>query len=243
MRRPPKWLLAGLGAGALAWIVSLMRARGRPLVLYQTRADTGVSEMRETADRIHNVLQGDRVPVGSAADVYRALESRPRRSAGPVVIVGHGTPREILPQYNLDLARLARGLAHVTVQRGVIGLANCRTAANPGEPDWYAGSYGPGGERGVAARLRDALYALGWRGSVRAHATVGHVTANPAAREFPSGWGQAGQPGLSVLDLVWGEGAWCEERLRDAWRDAMRGKAAELWITGWPLPRIPIPTA
>jgi hypothetical protein len=236
-------LLWALGAGAAAAGVGylLTRGRGTPLILYQTVGRT-LGEIRDTATRLDHVLEGAVLRgVGSAQQLYSAISSQPGK-VGPVVLVGHGTPRQFMSGYGVTPTALAAALAPKLAYGTYVGLAGCRAGADPGEQDWGTTSFGPGGARGFAGLLRDSLVRSGApRVTVRAHSTTGHLTANPAARSFVATAAMIGQPGVSVLDLVWGEGAWRDGRMREAWTQQFRGKLAEIWVAGAPLPGIVAP--
>jgi hypothetical protein len=210
-----------------------------PLIVYQSSGNA-LGELRDTADRLHGAIAGSVLrPAASAQQLYAAIASQGR--LGPVVLVGHGTPTSFFPGYGVTPDGLAQALAPKLVHGTYVGLAGCRAGADPGEQDWGSTSFGPGGARGFAGLLRDALVRHGSpRVTVRAHSTTGHLTANPAARAFVATSSQVGQPGASVIDLVWGAGSWQDARLRQTWTDQFRGKLAELWVSGVPLSRLQI---
>jgi hypothetical protein len=235
------WTALGIGAGAAGIGYLLSRGLGgTPLIVYQTTG-RGAGDLRSTAERLNRNMSGSVLRAASSArDLYSAIASHGR--LGPVVLVGHGTPRSFFAGYGVTPEGLARALAPKLAYGTTLGLAGCRAGANPEEQDWGRSAYGPGGERSFAGLLRDALVRLGApRVTVRAHSTTGHSTANPAARSFVATRSQVGQPGASVLDLVWGSGAWESANLRTAWTDQFRGKAAELWVAGQPLPQFEVP--
>lgn len=238
-------ILKALGIGAAAAVGGYLLTRGgggHPLILYQT-VGRDLGEIRDTAENLRGVLpNATTVGVPNANTVYQAIRDQPGKLSS-VVLVGHGTPRNFFTSYGTSPTRLAQELAPKLTSRSFIGLAGCRAGADPGEQDWSTRSYGPGGALGFAGRLRDALVAAGApRGvQVRAHSTTGHLTANPAARSFVVAAHLVGQPGISVLDQVWGVGSWQNAALRRAWTDQFRGKLAELWVAGFPIPRLALP--
>jgi hypothetical protein len=235
-------LLTALGIGAGAAGIGYLLSRGlggTPLIIYQT-VGNNLGELRDTAERLHGAISGSVLrPAASAQQLYNAIAAQGR--IGPVVLVGHGTPTTFFPGYGVTADSLARALAPKLAHGAYVGLAGCRAGADPGEQDWGSTSFGPGGARGFAGRLRDALVRYGSpRVTVRAHSTTGHLTANPAARAFVATSSQVGRPGASVIDLVWGAGSWQDAGLRRTWTDQFRGKLAELWVSGVPLSRLQV---
>ncbi len=229
----------GVGAGAAGVGYLISRGGGTPLIIYQT-AGNNLGDIRDTAVRLNGAIQGSVLRgVASAQQLYSAIASQNR--IGPVVLVGHGTPRTFFPGYDVTPTGLAQALAPKLAYGTYVGLAGCRAGADPGEQDWGSTSFGPGGARGFAGLLRDALVAKGSpRVTVRAHSTTGHTTANPAARAFVATRSQVGQPGASVIDLVWGSGSWQDAGLRRTWTDQFRGKLSELWVSGVPLSQLQV---
>jgi len=216
-----KALLIGAGAALVTWFFI---RRKKPLVIYQTRAPEA-NYFRSLGQRIGQHLEVTPIGVGSLRELWEAIDSAPG-GRNIVVLVGHGTPRTFFPGYGVTVQNLAQHLRPKLGMGAVIGLAGCRSGADPGSENWAPESFGPGGAESFAG-LRDLL-----RVEVRAHTTTGDATANPAARVFlPSGG-----PGLSALDMVLGEGAWRDPEKRSWWTSQFRGKLSEFWITGGSLP-------
>lgn len=252
--------LIGLGVAGVAWGLSRLLGvqvpglsavelalpawlRGsRALLLYQdANPDTGT--FRSTAQRLAQGLGLEAAAgpfgVSSREQVLRRIAQRSQDGPlGPVVLVGHGTTSTFFPAFSVAPEALAAALAPHLGQAAVIGLAGCRAGADPGEVDWSPASYASGGSRSYAARLRDALVAAGAPVgcTVRAHSTTGSTTANPVIRSFPCTRSMVGQSGISVLEAMFGEGAASNAQLRTLWTQQARGKVAELWIVGAPLP-------
>jgi hypothetical protein len=236
-------LLMALGIGAGAAGVGYLLSRGlggTPLIIYQSVGQAPF-ELRSTAERLNRAIGGSVLrPAANAQQLYNAIASQEGR-LGPVVLVGHGTPSSFFAGYGVTPDRLAQVLAPKLAYGSYVGLAGCRAGADPGEQDWGTSSFGPGGARGFAGLLRDALVRYGsQKVTVRAHSTTGHLTANPAARAFVATSSQVGRPGSSVIDLVWGSGSWQDAELRRVWTRQFRGKLAELWVSGEPLSRLQV---
>lgn len=192
------------------------------------------------AERVASNHRVQPVPYRSFADLERALVEADG-PVSPLVLIGHGTTGAFFSNLDRPTAvELAGAVASRLASGGVVGLAGCRAGANPSEPDWTPENFGPGGENGYAAQLRDELVRRGVQGAfeVRAHSTTGSSTANPAVRTFRAPIGAKGQ---SALDLLWGSGSWLSSAARAAWTSAIRGKNAESYIAGGPLPQIARP--
>jgi len=236
------WLLVGgLGAGLAALAYGLYRRvalGGSPLIIY-AGSGSGSSEFQTVASRLAPLLGSPRVvSVSSGSEALSAIRTHPGR-IGPLILIGHGTTRHFFSNLPSPLSPdgLSAALANKLAADGVVSLAGCRAAASPGEADWSVGSYGPGGAASFAGLLRDALTRAGapWGVEVRGHSTTGSTTANPAIRVFRTTSSQVGQPGLSAMDILWGDGASQNTGLRERWTAEFRGGWAELYMAGGPL--------
>jgi hypothetical protein len=204
----------------------------------------GASEFTARARVISRSTGGSMHELRNAQDLLDAIRGHEHISR--LVLLGHGTLRgymrpgaagvrigsDSLPTF-VSVDTLARELAPKMTRNAVIGLAACSNGANSGEVPWSAQSYGPGGENGFAAKLRDALsrqqnIASGIE--VRAHTTVGHTTTNPAVRKFLVGAEHIGEPGRSVVDETWGPNSYLTRYTE--WANKFRGSPAEAWISG-----------
>jgi hypothetical protein len=231
--------LLGIAAAALGVsLISYLLLSGRRLALpdffrrnslaLYAGSGSAVGTFREVAEAsgASTVL-----PVRSKQDVQNALSEH--RNLSRLILAGHGTPTNFFQGVmTLSPQLLASWLAPALASGAVIGFAGCRSAADPGEADWGSTSYGPGGARSYIGVLRDSLYRLGAPRNIelRGHSTTGHAGGNPAGRSFRV---QAyGQPGNSVIDLLYGQDAWRREDLRSAWSRAFQGNAATAWISG-----------
>jgi len=244
-RRHPVLVAAGgFGAvclvGGAAYLVSTFF--GDNVIIYTAEGE-GAGEFRTSAQRMAAAIGAAVYPARSAQDILDAV--RRHRRIKRLVLAGHGTTSaflrpgstgirvgaDALPTW-VSTATFAREVGPRMAMNGWIGFAGCSTAANPGESgDWSAQSYGPGGERGFLARVRDDLArtpGVLWGIEIGGHTTVGHLSANPAARECPVARSQIGQPCLSVLDDAWGQGSY--ETRSSEWNRAFQGAPAEAWI-------------
>ena len=244
-RRHPVLVAVG-GAGALAFVGGLAyllsKLSGDNVVIYTAEGE-GAGEFRTSAQRMATAIGATVYPARSAQDILDAV--RRHRRIKRLVLAGHGTTSaflrpgstgirvgaDALPTW-VSTTTFAREVGPRMAIGGWIGFAGCSTAASPGESgDWTAQSYGPGGERGFLARIRDDLArtpGVMWGIDVGGHTTVGHLSANPAARECPVAQAQIGQPCLSVLDQAWGRDA--HETRSSEWNGVFQGAPAEAWI-------------
>jgi hypothetical protein len=231
---------SALGLGAVLLVRHLVYKQ--PLVIYQDTGP-GSGEIRSVAQGIAGRLATTAVGVSNAADFLEVIRSKSYVS--PLVIVGHGTGRALLRpgasgiqadiQDNLpswiSLTTAANELARVLAPNFVIGINACKTGAN-----WRTSEqvdvYSSGGERGFAAKLRDALVDAGAHsGEIRANAAIG-IHGNPTGRIFYVSPRYKGTPGISLLESKWGEGAARDRTLRGAWPAAVRGEMALRWMAG-----------
>jgi hypothetical protein len=239
-------LVAAGGVGALCLIggaVYLVSTFFGDNVIIYTAEGEGAGEFRTSAQRMAAAIGATVYPARSAQDILDAV--RRHRRIKHLILAGHGTTSaflrpgstgirvgaDALPTW-VSTTTFAREVGPRMAMNGWIGFAGCSTASNPGESgDWTAESYGPGGERGFLARVRDDLARTPGilRGiDIGGHTTVGHLSANPAARECPVARAQIGQPCLSVLDQTWGLNA--HQAQSSAWNRAFQGAPAEAWI-------------
>lgn len=233
------------GASALA-IGGILLARHfiykRPLVIYQGTGP-GSGEIGRVAQNLAGRLSTTAIPVSNASNFLEAI--RGKSYISPLIIVGHGTGRALLrpgvsgiqagiqdslPEW-ISLTTAARELAKVLAPNFVIGINACKTGAN-----WRTSEqtdvYSSGGEKGFAAKLRDALLNSGSpSGEIRANAAIG-IHGNPTGRVFYVKSGYRGQPGISLLEDKWGAGAARNRSLRGAWPGAVRGELAYRWMAG-----------
>lgn len=119
-----------------------------------------------------------------------------------------------------NVQELARALAPYAAETLTIGfVAACSAGEDPSE----AGHTGvhddaPGaGEGSIADELRDALFGLGVKAKIVAHASVGHVARNPFVRVFEPGAVAGGEWLIGPHERVWGR-----------WVHAMQ--TTDLWI-------------
>jgi len=229
------WALGGLSLAAIAYgVARRIGPRGTPLIIYAS-AGSAAGEFATVAERLRAQNPEARVVgITSAAGVQATIANH-TGPIGPLLLVGHGTTRRFFSNLGgLSPMHLAGYLRGKLASDAVIGLVGCRAGADPREPDWTMASYGPGGALGFAGLLRDALVTQGapWGVEVRAHATAGHASANPAIRVFRTTRSMVGQAGLAVIDLKYGQGSWQNLVLRQRWVAYFEGPRAESYIGG-----------
>lgn len=231
-------LVASAGAGLAAIAYGIYRRvglAGSPLIVYASTG-SGAGEFQAVASRLAQALPGSRktaTPDGLPG-LRTAIQAHQGR-IGPLILVGHGTTRAFFSNLSPVAPTALAGLLHNKLAAdAVVSLAGCRAGADTSEVDWSAASYGAGGASSFAGLLRDALVADGapWGTEIRAHSTTGTTTLNPAVRVFRATRSQVGQPGLSALEILWGEGAAGNAGLRSRWTEAFRGAAAEQYMAG-----------
>jgi hypothetical protein len=236
VRIPPLAILAGTGA-ALATVLILQRLRvgsgggggkgGRGLVLYAGAGDAA-GTFAAVGRRLGGLI-GEAVPVTSRGSLENALRQRAGLNLTKVVLVGHGNTQTFFRGLmTIAPEELGRLIGPVIGRQAVIGLAGCRSAADPDEPDWSPSAYQAGGARSYAAKLRDelAVRGAGAMTDVRGHSATGHTTNNPSGRLFRVA--DRGRVGAAAITLVYGVDAYAHPELRTAFQ----GGPAERWIAG-----------
>ncbi len=219
-------------------------ATGGVNVLVCVSEGHGAATFRAAANSIQSKIGGELHFAGNAREMLDAI--RQHDDIRNLILLGHGTSRgflrpgatgarvgrDALPRW-VSVETLAAEIAPRLNQGSIVGLAACSTGSDPAESGWDPPIFGPGGENGFAAKLRDALSQQQGIPSgiqVRAHTTAGHTTANPAVRMFPVGASYVGTQGVSVLDSVWGGGA--HMTLSREWISKFRGEPSEDWMAG-----------
>jgi len=199
---------------------TVARGQGDVVIIY---AGDGKDwqEFKRVATLYAEKYGGTAYPAYNAQDIIDAV--RKHKSISRLVIAAHGMAYGILKPGAKGIRIGADSLPNMVsaetfagelgprlTQGAVIGLAACNTGKNPGDPgNWDAKSYISGGEKGLAAKIRDALAMQAGIADgieVRAHTTAGHTTRNPAVRRFVVSSSEIGKPGKSVLDEALGEG-------------------------------------
>lgn len=234
-------LVGTLGAGLAALAYGLYRKvflAGTPLIVY-AGSGSGSGEFRTVANRLAAVLGSPRVvSISDGAQALTAIRTHPGRIE-TLILVGHGTTTRFFSNLGSPVTpqALSAALSGKLAADAVVSLAGCRAAANPGEDDWSVGAFGPGGAGSFAGLLRNALISAGVPHGVevRGHSTTGTTTANPAVRFFRAQPAQAGRPGQSALEALWGVGAAQDAALRARWTAEFRGGWAEVYMAGGPL--------
>lgn len=250
------WIAGGaLGLGALGWGV-LRRVRGDAVVLYSTNVPVAgelgtFRGVAQNAGRHHRV---EPVGVGSGQAILDEIRRHGR--IGALLMVGHGTSQQWLrpgvtgvrvgsssPPTWISARDLARELAPRLVSEFWVGFLACRSGANPNEPDWTTATYRGGGERSLAAILRDELVDAGApTGEIGAHTTTGATEANPVGRVFVVDRAHRGRPGDALQDIAWGAGSSSRSTEASAWRRLIRGKPAARWAFIGETPIVPRPS-
>jgi hypothetical protein len=250
----PLLVVAGASAvvGGLA-IGSYLLTKGDNVIIYLDQGE-GSGEFRLVADRMARSIRAMVHPAHSGQQVLDAIRRHTRIKT--LVMAGHGNTTQFLspgvggiradgdslPQW-VSTDTFARVLGPRMAAGGIISWAGCSAASNPGESEWSARSYGPGGERSFVARVRDAMSRLpfmAWNIEHRGHSAAGHTTANPAARICPVSRFEIGRPCKSLMDELWGEGA--HESMHREWASVFEGMPAESWMAGGAA-RVPSPAA
>ncbi|MFC5146056.1 DUF4157 domain-containing protein [Streptomyces aureoversilis] len=99
----------------------------------------------------------------------------------------------------IQAASIIKAIAPALAPNITVVFFSCNAGrASEEKEDWVKGSMTPGGKGSLASVTRDALIAEGKGGSVWGHTTTGHVSENPAWREFDASSGR-GVPGASFI--------------------------------------------
>lgn len=183
------------------------------------------------------------IPILSAQDILNALRSSPG-NLRVVVMVGHGTPtsffeprsfgfrtgRTALPAW-LSVQDFAAALAPKLARNAVVSIGGCSSGRNADEPAvWGVNSTSwDGGERSLAAQLRDALAARGAVAEVRAHTLLGTTLQNPQGRAFSTA--TPGAPGVHLMRVMGRARPTTHAEYRD-WNNYAQGDVAFNWMMG-----------
>jgi hypothetical protein len=239
-------------------LITVDRGPGPALVLYTDRT-TGAGTFRVTAESAANILAAEH---GLARDGQGLLDAVQRAPSGltRTILAGHGSTqsflrpgtsglrvgRDALPRW-VSVPTFVRELAPKIARRDfIMSFAGCRAAANPDEPNWSVASDRAGGERSLAAQIRDEIVRQVGTipgGEVRAKSATGVSFGNPMGRSFPIAAAQVGRPGIPLIDQVWGDGASTNPQWASRWRSLgrRRPKTVMGWTLGSTVPRVTRP--
>jgi hypothetical protein len=241
-------------------LVAVDRGPGPALVLYadQTR---GTGTFRVTAESAANILGAEHGIARDGQGLLNAVRAAPS-GLTRTILAGHGSPRsflrpgtsglrvgpDALPRY-VSVPTFVRELGPKLARRDfVMSFAGCRSGADPDEPNWSTESDIAGGERSLAAQIRDEIVRQVGTipgGEVRAKSTTGVSFGNAMGRTFPIRADQVGRPGIPLIDQVWGPGASTNPQWASRWRSLgrRRPKTVMGWTLGSDVPRVTRPAA
>ena len=240
-------------------LITVDRGPGPALVLY-TDQTTGAGTFRVTAESAANLLGAEEGLARDGQGLLDAIDRAPY-DLTRTIAAGHGSPRsflrpgtsglrvgpDALPRW-VSVQTFVQHLApKISRQEFILSFAGCRAGANPNEANWSAQSDVAGGERSLAAQIRDEIVRqVGTipNGEVRAKSTTGTSYGNPMGRSFPIRADQVGRPGIPLIDQVWGPGSSTNAELNSRWRSLgrRRPKTVMGWTLGSDVPRVTRPT-